>query len=191
MNKRRQKKLSKRLVLASSLGELAEVRTLLRAGAQPAQADNEGTTPLYAASVHGAADLVSVLLDAGAHPDTESGHGTEGTPLCAAACWGHTDAVRVLLERGADPVLREDYGTGNSPLDWARAGPHPDVVRLLREAGGTGGKRDSGNPCRSQVGRLTRGRLTSPSAATSPPHDEGRPVRQLRTCRTGRPFSGV
>ncbi|GHH06808.1 ankyrin repeat domain-containing protein [Streptomyces lanatus] len=138
MNRRRQKKLTQRLVLAASLGEVAEVRGLLRSGAQVTPANREGTTPLYAASVHGAADVVGLLLEAGAGPDIESGYGTEGTPLCAAACWGHTETVRVLLEHGADPALREDDGTGNSPMDWALAGPHPDVAGLLRDAGAGG-----------------------------------------------------
>ncbi|MEU5222053.1 hypothetical protein AB0G55_05230 [Streptomyces toyocaensis] len=55
-------------------------------------------TPLYAASVNGASDVVRLLLAAGASPGTESGGpGPEGTPLCAAACWGHTETVIELL----------------------------------------------------------------------------------------------
>ncbi|MFD3521951.1 ankyrin repeat domain-containing protein [Streptomyces sp. NPDC058653] len=135
MNNRRRKKLARRLVWAGRLGRTAEVRALLRAGA-PAQAcDSEGSTPLYAASVHGDAESVRLLLAAGALPDTESGDGTEGTPLCGAACWGHDDAVRELLAYGADPRLREDGGTGRSPLEWARTGPYPETVRLLKDAG--------------------------------------------------------
>ncbi len=84
--------------------------------------------------MHGSADVVRALLGAGADPDTESGHGTEGTPLCAAACWGHTETVRVLLEHGADPALREDGGTGMSPTEWALAGHHSEVVALLEGA---------------------------------------------------------
>lgn len=97
--------------------------------------DAGGITPLYAASVHGAAASVRLLLAAGAPPDAESGGiGSEGTPLCAAACWGHTDAVRELLAHGADPTLREDAGTGLTPLDWALRGPHPETAALLRAA---------------------------------------------------------
>lgn len=135
MNNRRRKKLARRLVWAARLGHTAEVRALLRVGA-PAQAyDSEGSTPLYAASVHGDAVAVRLLLAAGALPDSESGGGTEGTPLCGAACWGHAGAVRELLGYGADPRLREDGGSGRSPLEWARTGPYPETVRLLEEAG--------------------------------------------------------
>ncbi|MFD4764997.1 ankyrin repeat domain-containing protein [Streptomyces niveus] len=135
MNNRRRKKLSQRLVLAAGLGRTAEVGALLRAGAPAQTYDSEGSTPLYAASVHGDADSVRLLLAAGALPDTESGDRTEGTPLCGAACWGHAGAVRELLTYGADPRLREDGGSGRSPLEWARTGPYPETVRLLEEAG--------------------------------------------------------
>lgn len=137
MNRRRRKKLSRRLVSAARCGTVAEVAALLRAGADPNTADPYGTTPLYAASVHGATATVRALLRAGAAPDAESGRGEEGTPLCAAAAWGHTGTVRALLGHGADPGLREDGGAGLSPLEWATkdAGPHPECAALLRAAG--------------------------------------------------------
>lgn len=137
MNRRRQKKLTKRLVTAALLGRADEAAALLRAGAQPDTANTEGSTPLYAASVHGDAAIVRLLLSAGAAPDAESGHGTEGTPLCAAAAWGHLDVVRLLLDHGADPNLREDGGTGHSPLDWATKDyrPHPDSAAALVATG--------------------------------------------------------
>ncbi|MDR6980014.1 ankyrin repeat protein [Streptomyces sp. 3330] len=136
MNRRRQKKLTKRLLSAVMFEGVPQVDLLLRAGADPAAADVDGTTPLYAACVHGAAKTARRLLEAGAPPDAESaGLGAEGTPLCAAACWGHIDAVRALLAHGADPNLREDHGTGLTPLAWATAGPHPETVAALRAAG--------------------------------------------------------
>lgn len=135
MNRRRWKKLSSRLVLAAGTGDHVGVRVLLRSKLHPDTADAEGTTPLYAASVHGATTAVRRLLAAGASPDLESGHGTQGTPLCAAACWGHTETVRELLAHGADPDLREDQGTGWSPLDWAENGSHTETAALLRAAG--------------------------------------------------------
>ncbi|MEV1065045.1 ankyrin repeat domain-containing protein [Streptomyces sp. NPDC050263] len=136
MNRRRQKKLTKRLVAAAMCEEGQQVALLLRAGADPAAADVDGETPLYAACVQGDADTARVLLEAGAPPDAESaGLGSEGTPLCAAACWGHIETVRTLLAHGADPNLREDHGTGLTPLEWATAGPHPETVSVLRAAG--------------------------------------------------------
>ncbi|MEU7582255.1 ankyrin repeat domain-containing protein [Streptomyces sp. NPDC041068] len=140
MNRRRQKKLTARLVFAASLGRTADVRSLLRSGLDPELPDADGTTALYAASVHGAADTVRVLLRAGALPDTESRGPTGGTPLCGAAAWGHLDTVRELLAHGADPNLREDGGSGGSPLRWARQGglgPHTETEAALLAAGAT------------------------------------------------------
>ena len=136
MNRRRQKKLTRRLGTAALLGDGPQVEALLRAGADPAAGDRDGTTPLYLAAVQGNAGIVRRLLAAGAPPDAESaGLGSEGTPLCAAACWGHLEAVRTLLAHGADPGLREDHGSGRTPLEWATAGPHPETVAALRAAG--------------------------------------------------------
>ncbi|MCX4787121.1 ankyrin repeat domain-containing protein [Streptomyces sp. NBC_01221] len=135
MNRRQQKKLSKRLVEAATFGDTTQINALLRTGACPEAGNTEGTTPLYAASVNGAADNVLCLLAAGALPNTESGRGTEGTPLCAAACWGHTETVRALLTHGADPNLHEDHGMGRSPLQWAMTGPYPETIAVLLAAG--------------------------------------------------------
>ncbi|MBV7699752.1 ankyrin repeat domain-containing protein [Streptomyces sp. TRM70350] len=136
MKQRRQKKLTRHLLEATVAADAARVKALLRAGADPERGDSDGTTPLYLASVQGAAEVARLLMAAGASPDAESrGVGSEGTPLCAAACWGHAETVRELLAYGADPNLREDYGTGWSPLEWANNGPHPETARLLIAAG--------------------------------------------------------
>ncbi|MFD3735685.1 ankyrin repeat domain-containing protein [Streptomyces sp. NPDC058632] len=135
MNRRRRKKLSARLVEAAMFAEAGTVRALVRAGADPNGTNADGTTPLYAAAVGGAAEIVICLLDAGASPDLESRDETDGTPLCAAAAWGHADVVRHLLTHGADPDLREDDGEGRSPLEWARNGHHTETAALLLAAG--------------------------------------------------------
>ncbi|MEV2191902.1 ankyrin repeat domain-containing protein [Streptomyces phaeochromogenes] len=136
MNQRQRKKLSRQLFSSILAGDTTRVKASLRAGANPEQADSDGTTPLYVASVNGEAQIARLLLTAGASPDAESsGLGSDGTPLCAAACWGHTETVRELLAHGADPNLHEDHGTGRSPLRWANIGPHRETADLLRSAG--------------------------------------------------------
>lgn len=136
VNRRRQKKLTRRLVAAVLCDDGRAVDALLRAGADPGAADADGVTPLYTACVQGGADTARRLLRAGAPPDAESGGtGADGTPLCAAACWGHTETVRTLLAHGADPALREDEGTGRTPLEWAREGGHAETVAVLVAAG--------------------------------------------------------
>ena len=80
MNRRRRKKLSKRLFGAIQAGDVVAVKALLGAGVDPRCSDGEGTTPLYAAAVNGEAAIVGLLLSSGASPDVESrGVGAEGT----------------------------------------------------------------------------------------------------------------
>src|SRR5947207_7710847 len=66
------------------------------------------TTPLYLAAVQGEAEIVQLLIEAGADPNEISrGDNSEGAPLCAATSHGLSDTVRVLLDAGADPDLRD------------------------------------------------------------------------------------
>ncbi|MFE6686181.1 ankyrin repeat domain-containing protein [Streptomyces sp. NPDC057743] len=139
MNHRQQKKLSRRLFQAIWSSDTGAAKAALRAGAAPERRNDVGTTPLYEASVSGRAEIATLLLVAGAAPDTESaGLGAEGTPLCAAACWGHTATVRTLLAHGANPNLREEHGTGRPPIAWTHDGPHGphhETAALLTAAG--------------------------------------------------------
>jgi ankyrin repeat protein len=135
VDRRRRKKLARRLVGAAVFEDDRAVGALVRAGADPEGADADGTTPLYAAAVGGAAEAVARLLEAGASPNRESRGETDGTPLCAAAAWGHVDVVRLLLAHGADPLLREDDGEGLSPLEWAERGGHAETAAVIRAAG--------------------------------------------------------
>jgi ankyrin repeat protein len=117
------------LVFAAEFGKIARVRALLDAGTPVEEPDAGGTTPLYAASVSGHADVVSALLEAGADPNRFSLGDSDGLPLCAAACWGHHETVGVLLEGGADPNLTESGDW--TPLLWAAVGGHTATVILL------------------------------------------------------------
>ncbi|WP_169314280.1 ankyrin repeat domain-containing protein [Streptomyces piniterrae] len=129
------KTLTERLIGAIYEERADRVEKLLRTGASPSAASADGETPVYLAAVSGAADIVRLLLEAGASPDEESrGDGSQGLPLCAAACWGHSAAVRELLSHGANPDLREDDGTGFTALLWAATGGHHETVQLLLEA---------------------------------------------------------
>lgn len=130
MNRRRQKKLTNRLVDAAGWGSTKTVSALLRMGVDPNLPNGCGTTPLYRASVHGMSENARVLLAAGALPNIESGAYDEGLPLCAAAAWGHSEVVRHLLACGADPNLREDQGTGRTALEWAAG--NAATVEILR-----------------------------------------------------------
>ncbi|WP_327281206.1 MULTISPECIES: hypothetical protein [unclassified Streptomyces] len=72
MNQRRRKKLSRHLSTAIMQSNALRVRAALRTGADPQGADADGTTPPYEAAVSGRAEIVRLLLEAGAPPDGES-----------------------------------------------------------------------------------------------------------------------
>jgi ankyrin repeat protein len=115
-------RLAGKLVSVAGFGTANEVAALVAVGADPNQADDQGTTPLYRAAVQGNAAAVKVLLAAGARPEDESGTGDEGLPLCAAACHGHREVMGLLIAAGADPRRREDGGQGLSAVEWQKWG---------------------------------------------------------------------
>ncbi|MBS1856276.1 MAG: ankyrin repeat domain-containing protein [Acidobacteria bacterium] len=86
-------------------------------------------TPLLLASVYGPADLVRVLLDAGAGIDARDVRGM--TPLMNAVATDHADAriARLLLDRGADVKARDSRGL--SAADWAAMQNNPAILREL------------------------------------------------------------
>lgn len=130
------KKLQQRLLSAVMFGDTRQVASALRARADPNISDRDHGTALYQASVLGRADVVRLLVRAGADPNLESaGVGSDGLPLCAAACWGHTETVRELLAAGADPDAREDQGEGYTAAEWATRGGWTETLAVLQGAG--------------------------------------------------------
>ena len=74
---------------------------------------NNGTTPLYGASLNGHALVVCELLSHGANPNARMNDGW--TPLHAAADKGHIDAMRELMcKPETDVNARGD--DGRTPL---------------------------------------------------------------------------
>jgi ankyrin repeat protein len=73
-----------------------------------------GMTPLLYAARDGRADIVGLLLDAGA--DINGKDANDITPLISAITNNHPDVARLLVERGADVASADWYG--RTPL-WA------------------------------------------------------------------------
>ena len=112
-------------------GETA--RFLLNAGASPSATNRFGASPFSGAALSGNAELLKLMLDAGADAKALSTLDGE-TVLMSAARSGNVDAVRLLLDRGADVNARERY-KGQTALMWAAAERHAPIVRLLLERG--------------------------------------------------------
>ncbi len=98
--------------------------------------------PIMDAAFAGSADMIGVLLDAGADPNAVAGTPGRHSPLVRAMQphatipkhAGHDAAVDVLLTRGADPDLAAGPH-GMPPLLYAAMGGFEGFVEKLRAAG--------------------------------------------------------
>jgi ankyrin repeat protein len=118
---------------AARTGDLTRTTSLLR---WRWLSDMNLERALYGAAGAGHADVVAVLLDAGADVSEVSFGAVEA---------GHTEVVALMIEGGADPS--NDWGK----LALAAHEGHTDIVALLIEAGA------EINDCRSNYNGLTRG----------------------------------
>ncbi|XP_046418379.1 ankyrin repeat, PH and SEC7 domain containing protein secG-like [Neodiprion fabricii] len=102
------------------------IRTLLEAGADPAQKNDRGETPLHEALECGALNTAFLLI-----PHTPTGITSRygETPLHIAARKNQSEVVDSLLKLGEDPSL-QDAG-GNTPLHLASARGFHQTVSLL------------------------------------------------------------
>ncbi len=89
-----------------------------------------GDTPLLHATRSGDAELVALLIAAGAKVDARNESGN--APLLFAAQFGMREIAATLLDAHADAAVID--GEGRTPLQLARAGGHEAIVKLL-EAG--------------------------------------------------------
>ncbi len=112
--------------------DVAEVKRLLRAGANLKLANNYGVTPMTLAAEVGNTEILKVLLEAGADPDSPNSDGM--TALLAVARTGIVEAAQVLIKAGAKVDARENFG-GQTPLMWASARRHPAMMQLLISSG--------------------------------------------------------
>ena len=121
-------------------GDTEACELYLRAGFSANQGSSSlGTTVLMLAARNGRADVVRILIAAGADVNATTFGGF--TPLTHAARYGDEGIVGQLLDAGAiiEPEDRRDI---THPLTVAAQGAHTDVADLLLSAG---------QPCTGQV----------------------------------------
>jgi ankyrin repeat protein len=87
---------------------------------------------LTLAAENGSAPVISLLLAAGADPNTVTDAGEPA--LMTAARTGALDAIALLIAAGADVNARERW-FGETALMWAAAENHAGAVRALAQAG--------------------------------------------------------
>jgi len=112
-------------------GDMNQVRSLLRQGADPDAPDAAGNRPLLDAAAAGQPEAVRLLLAAGARVNATTPTGR--TALIEAADRGQMETARVLIAAGADLNL-SDRGLG-SALEAAERAGHTELAAMLRTAG--------------------------------------------------------
>ncbi|XP_059130811.1 ankyrin repeat domain-containing protein 27 isoform X1 [Peromyscus eremicus] len=93
--------------------------------------NQDGSSPLHMAALHGRTDLVPLLLKHGAYSGARNT--SQAVPLHLACRQGHFQVVKCLLDANAKPNKR-DLG-GNTPLIHACSGGHHEVAALLLQHG--------------------------------------------------------
>ena len=89
--------------------------------------DKIGYTSLLAAVETAGADVVELLIDAGA--DIEVKHNNGRSPILVASDFGDLQVVEVLVKAGADVCVTENFG--DTCLTLAAANGHTETVRTL------------------------------------------------------------
>lgn len=127
--------LTSNLFVGARDGQTASVRSLIATGRVRLDAQTQrGWTPTMEAALRNHAEVVRLLLEAGASSELTNEYGE--TALHLAAYFGSLDAVRVLLEHGADPNRRDEFE--RTAFTWARWGDNDELVELLRSNGADG-----------------------------------------------------
>jgi len=115
---------------AAQDGNLAQIKSLLEAGARADYTNASGVTPLMIAAGLGNTDVAKVLLDHGADANAKTPGGY--TPLMAAALNGQKEMVQLLMSKGADPNAKDV--SGRTAAGYAQDQKHPEIAGLLNKS---------------------------------------------------------
>jgi hypothetical protein len=125
------------LYSAADFGNKECVRTLLIMASKSVMlADEIGQTPLHMAAGDGAADIIEMLIAAGA--DANANTMSEVTPLHMAATSRKIESVNALIHNGA--FVNSQTRDVQTPLDWAMHEGDHAMAEYLRIFGGVTSK---------------------------------------------------
>ena len=119
------------LPAAAGLGRVEDSARLL-----PEADSRNRHVALALAALHGHAEVVRMLLDAGEDPSrlNPDGYHSHSTPLHQAVLSNNADVVHLLVERGARLDVKDSV-YGGTPLDWAIYGERSEMAEYLRGRG--------------------------------------------------------
>jgi len=117
-------------------GDVAKVKELIAADPALVHArDSDLSTPLHYAAWKGHAELVDILVDAGADIQAHNQNSHWGTtPLHAAAHGNQPKATAALIRRGADVNAVKASGSG-TPLAETKIHNATAAAKILRLSG--------------------------------------------------------
>lgn len=124
------------LLKAVARGDAARVRALLAAGEPADVVAKWGLSPVHHAAAEGKAEIVALLVQAGASPDApgqEAGAWAGARPLHYAAFYCKLEAIQALLAKGAYVNATTDGGA--TPLYVAAWSGEARALRTLLAAG--------------------------------------------------------
>jgi ankyrin repeat protein len=120
------------LLIAASNNDTAQIKALLKSGANPNVKNKLQTTPLLEAAFNSNTDAIKALLDAGADPNIPGPDGQ--TALMLIARGNNVAAAKLLLDKGANAKAKEAQHQ-QTALMWAAANNQGPMARLLVERG--------------------------------------------------------
>ncbi len=94
-------------------------------------------TPLMFAGSVGSAEMVTLLLDAGANPNQQDARGMTALMFALSAENQNLAAAKILLARGAKVDLK--MASGDTAADWAHRSNWPGGLALVKDAPRGGG----------------------------------------------------
>ena len=112
-------------------GEDWHLSSVILFGDTQDEKNNNGNIPLCVACCYGQSEIVQLLLEKGADPNSKGGR--DITPLYMACLRRHFEIARLLLEKGADPNPK--IGEGTTPLHIVCRTGDFDFAEILLEKG--------------------------------------------------------
>jgi ankyrin repeat protein len=125
---------SRSLYEAAYNGRFCEVKRFLDSGVDPDESDDNGSTPLMAASRFGYIGIAELLIEKGADINAQN---SWGWTALQQACNGKIDVIKYLLSKGANPNLNDHDNI--SPLfilsEFGDGEKEVEGIKLLIAAG--------------------------------------------------------